>query len=269
MRPFKKLPGALFRALGHYPTRLRGAALRVDPNHWRFWRKAARGLWEPETLECLAQRLEPQMIVCDIGAWIGPTAIFAARHCSHVYCFEPDTTAYGELLRNLQLNRIDNVTPFNLALAATNGMRTAASFGGARGDSQTSLLAASDGAHGAHRAHRAHDPSAMQVMTLSWARWLELARPPRIDFLKIDIEGGEFDLLPSMAADLAARRPTLLLSTHAPYLAPAEREPMMHRLADALRVYGRCLNERQAPVGVDALLEPAALNRFRTFLFTD
>ena len=87
MRPFKKLPGALFRALGHYPTRLRGAALRVDPNHWRFWRKAARGLWEPETLECLAQRLEPQMIVCVIGAWIGPTAIFAARHCSHVYCF--------------------------------------------------------------------------------------------------------------------------------------------------------------------------------------
>ena len=259
MRPFKKLPGALFRALGHYPTQLRGAALRVDPNHWRFWRKAARGLWEPQTLECLAQRLEPHMVVCDIGAWIGPTAILAARHCSHVYCFEPDTTAYGELLRNLQLNRIENVTPFNLALAATDGMRTAASFGGTRGDSKTSLLAVPDGADAA---------STMQVMTLSWARWLELARPPRIDFLKIDIEGGEFDLLPSMAADLAARRPTLLLSTHAPYLAPAEREPMMSRLADALRVYGGCLNERQAPVGVDALLEPAALNRFRTFLFT-
>lgn len=257
MRPLKTLPGALFRALGHYPTRLRGGALRVDPNHWRFWRKAARGLWEPETLECLAQRLAPHMVVCDIGAWIGPTTIFAARRCSHVYCFEPDTTAYGELLRNLQLNRIDNVTPFNLALAANDGMRSVASFGGAPGDSRTSLLAAPD------------DAGTTQVLCLSWAHWLALARPPRIDFVKIDIEGGEFDLLPSMAADLAARRPTLLLSTHAPYLAAAEREPMMQRLADALRVYRGCLNERGEPVGVDALLEPAALNRFRCFLFTN
>ena len=143
MRPFKTLPGALFRALGHYPTHLRGAALRVDPNHWRFWRKAARGLWEPQTLEVLARRLEPHMVVCDIGAWIGPTTI------------------------------------------------------------------------------------------------------------------------------LAARQPTLLLSTHAPYLAPTAREPMMRRLADALRAYGSCLDERGEPVRVDALVEPTALNRFRTFLFTN
>lgn len=257
MRPFKTLPGAFFRALGHYPTRLRGAALRVDPNHWRFWRKAARGLWEPQTLEVLAQRLEPHMVVCDIGAWIGPTAILAARHCRHVYCFEPDTTAYGELLRNLQLNRIENITPFNLALAATDGMRRVASFGGAPGDSQTSLLAAAD------------DARATQILCLSWARWLELAQPPRIDFLKIDIEGGEFDLLPSMAAYVAAHRPALLLSTHAPYLAPSAREPMLRRLVDALRAYGNCLNERGERVGVDALVEPAALNRFRTFLFTN
>lgn len=260
MRPFKTLPGALFRARGHYATRLRGVPLRVDPNHWRFWRKAARGLWEPNTLECLAQRLAPDMVACDIGAWIGPTAIVAARHCRHVYCFEPDTTAYVELLRNLQLNAIENVTPFNLALAATEGMRSAASFGGARGDSQMSLLAGPDAAHAA---------STTQVMTLSWARWLELVQPPCIDFLKIDIEGGEFDLIPSMAPDLAARQPMLLLSTHAPYLPPAEREPMMRRLRDALRVYGRCLNERQEPVGVEALLEPAALNQFRSFLFTN
>ena len=257
MRPFKKLPGALYRALGHYPTRLRGVGLRVDPNHWRFWRRAARGLWEPDTLALLEQRLSPQMIVCDIGAWIGPTVLYAARRSRHVYCFEPDTTAYAELLRNLLLNDVRNVTPFNLALASGDGMRRMASFGGEPGDSQTSLLAA------------AAASDAPLVPCLSWTHWHALAQPPRIDFLKIDIEGGEFELLPSMADALAADRPQLLLSTHAPYLAPQARAPAMRRLADALQAYRRCTNERGEAVGVDALRAPEASERFRTFFLTD
>lgn len=257
MRPFKTLPGILFRALGHYPTRLRGLRLRVDPNHWRFWHKAARGQWEPETLRLLEEQLSAEKVVCDIGAWIGPTTMFAARRCRHVYCFEPDSTAYAELLRNLQLNQLDNVTPFNIALSAIDGLRSLASFGRLPGDSRTSLLAAPDAA------------SSVRALGLSWARWLALARPPRIDFLKIDIEGGEFELVPSMAAYLAERRPLLLLSTHAPYLVPAERASMMRALSAALAGYRNCFDENRAPVPREALLAPAATDRFRTFFFTD
>ncbi|KPK08782.1 MAG: hypothetical protein AMJ64_02295 [Betaproteobacteria bacterium SG8_39] len=257
MRPFKTLPGVLFRALGYYPTQLRGRSLRVDPNHWRFWRKAARGLWEPDTLATLERQLSSQMIVCDIGAWIGPTVILAARQCRHVFCFEPDTTAYVELLRNLQLNGVRNVTPFNLALAARDGMRRMASFGGAPGDSRSSLLAAAD------------DAAAADVPCLSWTHWLELAQPPRIDFVKIDIEGGEFDLLPTMAAYLAAHRPQLMLSTHAPYLARADRAASLRRLAESLRGYRHCMTEHGEDVGVDGLLAPESRERFRTFFLRD
>jgi FkbM family methyltransferase len=257
MRPFKTLPGALFRALGHYPTRLRDQRLRVDPNHWRFWRKAARGQWEPETLRLLEEQLSAEMVVCDIGAWIGPTTIFAARRCRHVYCFEPDTTAYAELLHNLQLNHLENVTPFNIALSASEGLRSLASFGGLPGDSRSSLLAAPD------------DASSVRALSLSWARWLALAQSPRVDFLKIDIEGGEFELLPSMASYLAERRPRLLLSTHAPYLAPAARAGTMHALIAALACYRNCVDENRRPVLREALLEPAATEHFRTLFFTD
>ncbi|HSH07002.1 MAG TPA: FkbM family methyltransferase [Burkholderiales bacterium] len=257
MRPFKKLPGALFRALGYYPTRLRGAPLRVDPNHWRFWRKAARGLWEPDTLALLEQQLSPQMTVCDIGAWIGPTVLCAAQRCRHVYCFEPDTAAYAELLRNLQLNAARNVTPFNLALTARDGTRRLASFGGEPGDSRSSLLATAEAG------------AATEVIGLSWTRWLEIAQPPRIDFLKIDIEGGEFELLPAMSDYLASQRPPLLLSTHAPYLESAARAAAMRRLADALRGYRRCTTPQGEAVGVEALLAPDACQHFRTFFLTD
>ena len=256
MRPFKTLPGAVFRALGHYPTRLHGEALRVDPNHWRFWRKAARGEWEPRTLALLAERLSAETVVCDIGAWIGPTTLLAARRARHVYCFEPDPTAYAELLRNLALNRIENATPFQVALAAREGLRTLASFGGLPGDSRTSLLAAPDGA------------STARALALNWARWLELARPPRIDLVKIDIEGGEFELLPDMAADLADRRAALLLSTHAPYLPPAKRAPRMRELADALSSYQGCTDEQGNALPLDALFAPEATERFRTFFFS-
>lgn len=257
MRPFKTLPGALYRALGHYPTRLRGMPLRVDPNHWRFWRKAARGLWEPDTLVLLEAQLSAQMVACDIGAWIGPTTIFAARRCRRVFCFEPEPTAYAELLNNLRLNRVENAIAFNIALGAREGLRTLASFAGMRGDSRTSLLAPPDAA------------SSVQALCLSWQRWQALAQPPRIDFLKIDIEGGEFELLPSMADYLAAERPRLLLSTHAPYLAREARAKGMRALADALHAYRRCINERGEALGVEALRAPEASERFRTFFLTD
>lgn len=257
MRPFKTLPGALYRALGHYPTRLRGKRLRVDPNHWRFWRKAARGHWEPETLAIVEGELGPDMVFCDIGAWIGPITLVAARRCQRVYCFEPDTTAYAELLANLRLNRIENATPFNIALGAREGLRTLTSFGGMPGDSRTSFLAARDGA------------SRVQALCLSWDHWLRLAQPERIDLVKIDIEGGEFELLPSMAAYLAERRPRLLLSTHAPYLAPSERAAAMDSLRDALATYRNCFDERRRPLRLDALRAPDATERFRTFYFTD
>jgi len=257
MRPFKTLPGALYRALGHYPTRLRGKRLRVDPNHWRFWHKAARGQWEPETLTILESELEPGMVFCDIGAWIGPITLLAARRCQQVYCFEPDATAYAELLGNLRLNRIANATPFNIALGASEGLRTLASFGRMPGDSRTSLLATPD------------DASRVQALCLSWNRWLQLVRPERIDFIKVDIEGGEFELLPSMTAYLAEQRPRLLLSTHAPYLAASERVTAMDALIGALATYRNCFDERRRPLRLETLREAIATERFRSFYFRD
>jgi len=257
MRPFKTLPGALYRALGHYPTRLRGMRLRVDPNHWRFWRKAARGDWEPETLAILEAGLEPDMVFCDIGAWIGPVSLLAARRCRRVYCFEPDASAYAELLGNLRRNRIANATAFNIALGAREGLRTLTSFGGMPGDSRTSFLAAPD------------EASRVQALCLSWDHWLRLAQPERIDFVKIDIEGGEFELLPSMRAFLAEHRPRLLLSTHAPYLAAAERVAAMDALRDALAAYRNCFDEQRRPLRLETLREQNATARFRTFYFTD
>ena len=100
---------AIYRMRGHYPGRLGGEAYRLDPYHSKFWRKASAGDWEPATFAVLDAHLRPDRDYIDIGAWIGPTVLYAARKARHVWCFEPDPTAFRALSWNLELNGIENV----------------------------------------------------------------------------------------------------------------------------------------------------------------
>src|SRR5690606_20354579 len=130
------------------------------------------------------------------------TVLYAARKAERVYCFEPDYVAYKDLLRNIELNGLRNVVPSNVALAGSSGLREMGSFGSGLGDSMTSLLGG--GGEG----------DTITVTTLAWSDWLRISGVERIDFIKMDIEGGEFELLPAMRDYLAEHRPTLYLSLH-------------------------------------------------------
>jgi FkbM family methyltransferase len=60
-------------------------------------------------------------IVCvDVGAFIGVITLYMAtrlRTTDHVHSFEPNRVTYQRLLANIALNRLDNVTAYNLAVA--------------------------------------------------------------------------------------------------------------------------------------------------------
>ena len=142
MTPWERLQEAWCRVRGWYPARVAGRQLRCDPDHISFWSKVDNGSWEPQTFTVLDSILAPGGIHLDVGAWIGPTVLHAA-HCSQkVFCFEPDKVAYMYLLANLKLNKLDNVIPFNMAVAEKSRMSRMASPRGKRGDSMTSLLVA-------------------------------------------------------------------------------------------------------------------------------
>jgi len=245
-----------YRYRGYYPARIQGLDFRLDPYHTRFWRRAAGGLWEPETYALLRRFLTAETVYCDIGAWIGPTAIYAARLCRQVICFEPDPVAYRHLLWNIELNRLGNIAPFCLALAPRMEIRQLASFGGELGDSTSSLLTVAEGAE------------TVPVLSLEWARFLALAQPGRIDVIKMDIEGGEFELLPTMADYLAKERPVLYLSVHAPYLATELRRERLRQLVDLLAFYPRCYDARLNPVSIEALADDASVDHFRAFVLS-
>lgn len=244
-----------YRAQGSVPVRLAGEKFRCDPYHSKFWRKASSGAWEPETFQILDAYLRPDADYLDIGAWIGPTVLYAARKARHVWCFEPDPRAFRHLAWNIELNALDNVSALPVALSDETGIARMASFGGETGDSMTSLLnAGGDG---------------FPAVTLAWDRFLEETDLSAVSLVKMDIEGAEFGVLPALLPWLREARPVLYLSTHAPYLPAEEREAAMARLAEQLGFYGHCIGESGAGSFEDAMTTPDALDRFRSFVFCD
>lgn len=246
---------ALYRVAGSCAVNLNGERFRGDPDHSRFWRKASSGRWEPETFAILSRYLKPTSVYCDVGAWIGPTVLYASRKARQVLCFEPDFVAYRYLLWNLELNRLQNVTPFNLAITQSPGLVAMSGRRKRPGDSTTSLLNATDRANSFH------------VLGMPWERWLELVQPEHIDFMKVDIEGYEFELLPRMASYFHEQRPIVFLSTHGHMIPAGERKLAFEALIGTFRSYSQCLDEHFNPVPIETLATEPICSRPGEFLF--
>lgn len=244
-----------YRARGYYAGNLNGQAFRLDPYHSKFWRKASAGDWEPETFAVLDQFLSSENDYLDIGAWIGPTVLYGARKARHVYCFEPDPTAFRHLAWNLDLNDIRNVSAFGVALSDQFGVARMASTRGEPGDSTSSLL--HDAAHGT------------DALTIAWEQFQAVQDLSQVSLVKMDIEGAEFFVLPTLLNWLKQKRPALFLSLHTPLLEEADRYSRMESLLESLRFYNHVFDENGQPVTVQALLEPTALSRYKTILLHD
>ncbi len=254
---FTPVRKAYYRAVGHYPVTIDGMRFKLDPYHSKFWKQLEQGHWEPHTFKVLTNFLHADSVYFDIGAWIGPTVIYAARKCKKVVCFEPDPVAYRYLRWNIELNDLRNVTSFSLALSDQPAIQQISSFRGELGDSMSSLISDSSG------------KQAVDVITLTWDGFLDFYGPQPIDFLKIDIEGGEFALLPAMRDYLAANKPIVYLSTHAPFLDPESRKDKMQQIIDVMSIYSKCFDQDLQPVDVTDLATEDAAKHFRSYVFTD
>ncbi len=240
-----------------YGVRIHGMDIEVDPYDRPFWDKAALGLWEPHTFDVLSRMLTPDSVYCDLGAWIGPTVLFAAKRCRYVVCVEPDPVAHQRLATNLRLNNVDNVTLFPFALSDKTGQQRIASFRGKLGDSMASLLA--------------HGPSlsGAEVETVTWDAFGSACDVDAFDFIKIDIEGSEFDLLPKMEEYLVRQKPMVYLSLHPHLLPPESKEKAVRDIFYYMEMYRYCLTPDLQKVNTQNLCFHGK-NAYRgTFLFAD
>lgn len=120
--------------------------------------------------------------VVDAGANVGAFTIFAAVHArrGRVIALEPNSALVQDLVRNVRVNALTNVDVAHAALSATDG--TAMLWHAPTGSGNDSLI-------------RGNRQAGEEVATLSFPRLMELYKMDHVDFLKVDIEGAEWETL--------------------------------------------------------------------------
>lgn len=177
--------------------------------HNQFWRSA--GSWETLTIWAISSTLKrTRGTYIDIGAWIGPTVLPAARLADHVIAYEPDPVAGEELRANIALNGLSNVEIRQVALLDHDGQMP---FGPGRGS-----------AMGASTSTLMFGDRSLLVGTRDAAVEFDSPEFSKCSLLKIDVEGAEYVLVPRLRRYLENAGPTLLLSTHGPRYAGAQKD---------------------------------------------
>jgi FkbM family methyltransferase len=181
-----------------------GRGLRINPGKSNAG--YLLGTAEPSVQAVLESLLRPGMTVYDVGANVGFLALIAARLVDkhgRVICFEPFAANATLLTHNVASNGFDHVLIRREALGAEDGesrfvvadvptLGKLASVSGSMPDSHGEVL--------------------VTVRRLDGL--IENDGLPKPDFIKIDVEGAEGDVLAGAAKTLRSARPLLLIELH-------------------------------------------------------
>lgn len=170
----------------------------VQPG-WDFWPMWADGRWEDDTHQIIAEHAAGTARYVDIGAWVGPTVLWAAEAGAELIdAYEPDPIACGVLRANVALNRL----PVTVHGAAVTVDGDPVGFSSPDWGESTSGIGRGD--------------STITVRAERLSAAVEGAT-----FVKIDTEGAEASYLSEAAGVLHGLGCPVLLSLHVPYWHPS------------------------------------------------
>ena len=144
-------------------------------------------------------RINNNDIIIDIGAHIGLFALFASQFCKDgtIYCFEPVKENYDILLFNLQLNRIKNVKPHNIAVSYNTG---------------TVTIFLNDDESG-HSMYVTSEKS-ITVQSNSLQNIIDSNKIEKCNFVKIDCEGEEYEIINSLPTEYFEKIQKMCIEYH-------------------------------------------------------
>jgi FkbM family methyltransferase len=205
------------------------------PRHRKFWTSYQDNTWETDTFDVMDRFLGRKKRSIDIGGWIGPTALYAAAMGARVTVFEPDNSAYAEISKNIAANPRfnDRINLINAALSTKDG--TAVLHSNGFGNSQSSLVSE----RVLRRGEVIEFNKTQTCKTLSVERAFDQFAFADADLIKIDIEGGEYPLLPKLMPLLKGSRVPLFVSFHANNIGndePTEEASLQVRKETSLRM---------------------------------
>ena len=146
-------------------------------------------------------RLPQDAVSLDVGANIGLTALTIATAAprGHVFAFEPSPRNVKFLRENVRANEAQNVTVVEAAVGISDGGTVLI---------ETPVCGANAVVV---RSVRQPPAQAAAAQLVSLDAWAARAGVDHVDFIKLDVEGYEADVLYGAASLLAAHRPAILM----------------------------------------------------------
>ncbi|MFZ1728189.1 MAG: FkbM family methyltransferase [Albidovulum sp.] len=162
---------------------------RIQKKHWRG------KFYEPDELAEIARHFPKGGVFCDVGANVGNHTLFALKYlgAAKSIVFEPNPVAYRLLVSNILLNGVADrcdLSHLGLGIAEDSGQ----GFG----------LALRDGNLGAARLIEGEG-------SIEMASGDACLADQKVDFMKIDVEGMEMDVLKGFKAVIRRDRPVIFL----------------------------------------------------------
>ncbi len=138
-------------------------------------------------------------VVIDVGGHIGLFSLYASQFCKHgiIYSFEPVKENYQLLLDNITLNNLNQIKPFNLAVSSSN--------------SSVKLYLNDDEA-----GHSMFSESSktITVNSTSLQRIFDDNNIENCNFLKLDCEGTEYEILQNLPTSYFDKIEKLIIEYH-------------------------------------------------------
>lgn len=193
------------------------------------------GAYEPWDTKFFLSMIKPAQCVVDVGANFGYYTLQAARLVGDrgsVLAFEPSTTSYERLLRNLGLNRLDWVRPYKVAL----------------GNEKSVVRLAKPNVSNQGEQRILEDATSLQseeVPITTLDDFLQSHSSAHVDMIKVDIEGFEVDFLRGAKSTIHEFQPILMVEINP--LALGRNGSSADELLSELRELGyRCFTVRGA-----------------------
>jgi FkbM family methyltransferase len=168
-------------------------------------------------------KLPPNPIIVDVGGYIGDFSIYSA-HCLNakkVIVFEPTSENFEILLRNIKNNGFeDRITAVNKAVSNS---------------SEVVLNVDIQESEEVHvSAYWYQDAESRTVPSVTVAEVLEDYKLDSIDLLKVDCEGGEYDIFPNLTDATYSRINNIVFEHHD----VGEHEKQLDRILNRLHSAG-------------------------------
>jgi FkbM family methyltransferase len=170
------------------------------------------GLWEPQIAGLMASLVKPTDVCLDIGANLGAHTMVLAdlAYRGSVYAFEPSSINAGFLSENIRANSLANARCEQIGLGRQRGIQEFTNLVGLEGCSFVSPQEnVDDVLVKAWGQTLERTTEKVEIETLD--HWILKNGIDQVDFVKVDTEGSELDVLEGGQATFARHRPKLII----------------------------------------------------------